>query len=158
MAFGFKVPQFNLWCRVYRVACANEDQDSRYYTGPMYSRCAIAKDINQFSMHVLFPKYTLLRSDYQTPFSWGDLIQVGGWENNVGKISHVSDIGAGYFNEHRAAIVYWTYDYSWTNTYGQVCGSVDPALEPPEGYTPLPLVLPADYWATPMIVEEHPPP
>jgi len=158
MPFGFKVPQFNLWCRIWRVSCFENEQESRYYTGPFYTRCAIAKDINQFSMHVLFPKYTGLRSDYQTPFSWGDLIQVAGWETNVGKISHVSDIGAGYFNEHRAAIVYWIYDYTWDSVYGQACGSVHPELAPPDGYDPVPLILPADFWETPQIVTDYPPP
>jgi len=158
MAFGYKVPNFNLWARIYKVNCETSDAADRFYLPPRYTRCSIAKDINLFSMHVLFPKYTYLRSDYQTPFSWGDLIQVAGWENCVGKITHVSDIGAGYFNEHRAAIVYWDYDYSWDNVRGQVCASCDPTLEPPEGYEPLPLVLPADFWQVPDVVTEHPPP
>lgn len=158
MPFGYKVPQFNLWCRIWKVQCETSNAADRFYIGPTYTRCAIAKDINQFSMHVLFPKWTGLRSDYQTPLSLGDLIQIAGWEYMCGKINHVSDIGAGYFNEHRAAIVYWLTDISPGSIYGQLCGSVDPELQPPEGYTPTPLTPPADFWQVPGEVEDHPPP
>jgi len=107
MAFGYKVPNFNLWARVFRVQCTTSDANDRYYQPPQYTRCAIAKDVNLFCMQMLFPKYTGLRDNDQTPLFLGDLIQVAGWENMVATIGSVRDIGAGFFNEHRAAIVNW---------------------------------------------------
>jgi len=157
MAFGYKVPNFNLWCRIWRVECDTSDEDDRYYLPPRYTRCAIAKDINLFSMHVLFPKWTGIRDNDQTPLFLGDLIQVGGWENMVATIGSVRDIGAGFPNEHRAAIVNWWIDVSPGSLYGQICGSVNPDLEPPEDAEMMPLTPPFNGWETPQIVTEHPP-
>jgi len=158
MAFGYKVPNFNLWARIWQVRCNTGDAEDRYYLPPKYTRCAIAKDINLFSMHILFPKHTALRDNDQTPLFLGDLIQVAGWENMVASIQSVRDIGAGFFNEHRAAYVYWWIDASPGSPYGQLCGSVNPDLEPPDGAEMVGLVEPADFWEEPQIVGEHPPP
>jgi len=158
MAFGYKVPNFNLWARIYKVNCETSDAADRFYLPPRYTRCSIAKDINLFSMHVLFPKWTGIRDNDQTPLFLGDLIQIAGWEGMSGTIGSVRDIGAGFPNEHRSAIVNWWIDVSPGSLYGQVCGSVNAALEPPEGADMMFLTPPADFWQEPQIVTEHPPP
>jgi len=61
----------------------------------------------------------------------------------------VNDVGAGYANEYRLARVLWGDDITPFSDLGLYVGSIDPTLEPPEGYTPLPVQPPVDYWQDP---------
>jgi len=155
MAFGYKVPNFNLWGRVYRINSNGPTFAERVYTGPFYTPCAIAKDINNFAMHVQFPKWSALRAYNQTVFYHGDLFQIAGWEIAVGIINYVHDVGAGYPNEHRVATVNWWDDPSWDGAFGQFVGACSTILQPPPGAMMLGTTPPADGWETPQEVTDH---
>jgi len=158
MAFGYKVPNFNLWARVWYIKSSGLDISDRYYLGPFYTRCSIAKDINLFAMHFNFPKGSYLRSQNMTPFNNGDIIQVAGWEYMFGWIESVYDVGAGFPNEHRMARVYFPQDITPDSFYAYYVPSCLPTLEPPEGAEFINSIPPSDYWQVPTEVEIHPPP
>jgi len=158
MAFGYKVPNFNLWARVWYVQSSGLSIDDRWYSGPYYTRCSIAKDINLFAMHFNFPKGVHLRSQNMTPFNNGDIIQVAGWEYMYGWIEAVYDVGSGFFNEHRMARVYWPMDITPNSVGGFYTPTSLETLEPPEGAAMIGSTPPADYWQAPIEVETHPPP
>jgi len=158
MAFGYKVPNFNLWARIWYVQSSGLEIGDRYYTGPYYTRCSIAKDINLFVMHFNFPKLTYLREQGMTPFNNGDIIQVAGWEYMYGWIEAVYDVGAGFPNEHRMARVYWPFDITPNHESGFYVPGANTMLEPPEGADMVGTVAPADFWQDPIEVETHPPP
>jgi len=158
MAFGYKVPNFNLWARVWYVQSTGLSIDDRYYSGPYYTRCSIAKDINLFTMHFNFPKHTSLRQQSMTPFNNGDIVQVAGWEYMWGWIEAVWDVGAGFPNEHRMARVYFPDDITPFSDLGLFVPGASVELEPPGGFTPIGEVAVADFWQDPPEVEAHPPP
>lgn len=158
MAFGYKVPTFNLWGRIWRVWSSGLLIADRYYLGPYYTRCSIARDINLFTMQVNFPKHSYLRSQQMTAFNQGDIFQVAGWDYMYGWIESVFDVGAGFPNEHRMARVYWPFDITPFNDEGFYTPAASTELEPPEGAEMLQLVLPADGWTIPNEVLNFPPP
>jgi len=158
VAFGYKVPRFNLWARIWFVQSSGLTIEDRSYRGPYYTRCSIARDINLFTMQVNFPKYSNLREQQMTPFNNGDLIQFAGWEYMYGWIESVYDVGAGFPNEHRMARVYWPFDITPFSDKGFYVASASSTLQPPEGAEMLPLVSPVEEWITPQEVVDHPPP
>lgn len=158
MAFGYKIPNFNLWARVWYVRSTGLLITDRYYLGPFYTRCSIAKDINLFAMHFNFPKRTNLRHQNMTPFNIGDIIQVAGWEYMWGWIEAVWDVGAGFPNEHRMARVYFPDDITPFSDLGMFTPAATLDVVPPEGAVMIGTVNPLDGWQDPTEVEAHPPP
>jgi len=157
MAWSYKLPNFNLWCRVYRVEYLADD-DNFFYEGPWYSPCALK--LHQFAgTHIIqVPKYSGFRPLSMTPRQKGDILQVSGFPGSAWlRIYQVGDVGAGYDNEHRHLSCEWDGDVSWDGVKGLSTGAGG-FLLPPEGWEPVPLLPPQDFWETPSEVLDHPHP
>lgn len=144
---AFQTPKFNLWCQVWSNNWPPLFRTQRRG----WSRCQVrgptshVGDLdNTANFEVLFPKWSDVRGRAQSPFDCFDWINVAGWGNHWCYVSHVMDKGAGFTNEYRIAMVYWVDHGPLNDTY--VCGSVEPTLQPPAGYVPLPLVDPQAGW------------
>jgi len=140
---GFKVPAFNVWCQVVRPSSPNPFQIHGW------SRCQVRGTDSHSDpgptprtiFQILFPKYSDVRSFEQSPDGLQDFIQVAGWGARFARIEGVSDKGVGFSNEYRIAVVNWV-SRDVGSPYNSVsgCGATDNTLEPPVGYTPLPLI------------------
>ncbi len=160
MAFGYKVPSFNLWCRRWRVYGTDHFSDaSRYYVGPEYSVCSFTASQEHVGLASLsLPKYTNVRWARNTFRSRGDIVQVAGNEMFFWRIQYAAIIGAGWPNEYVRCHLECAYDESWPGGDELTMGQCTTALEPPEDFTPWGLLVPADFWQDPQEVSDHPPP
>jgi len=159
MAFGYKVPNFNLWCRMFRVNFGAGDRTTRYYNPPVYSVCSLASARDSISLPILkLPKYTSVRNYRNTPYVAGDIVQIGGNEMFGWYILDTEIVGAGFANEHISCLLSPLTDQGDAGTDGLQMGQCRNDLLPPDGFTPWSLQLPADFWQDPSEVELHPPP
>lgn len=145
MAF-FK-PRFNLWCRVF----TNGDGPTRTLRG--YSKCQVRGPTSHDDFvstnavfQILFPAGSDVRGTSNGAADDFDWVNVAGWGSRWAVILSVADKGAGFPNEYRLAQCTWVqYGGGSITTQTQV-GVVNPVLEPPEGYPPLPLVTVSTVW------------
>jgi len=147
---AFQTPRFNAWCQVRTNAVPPLHQ----LTLRGYSRCQVRgmtshidEIDNLAGFQVLLPKWSDVRGVAQSDFNCFDWINVAGWGEHWAYVVSVTDKGAGFTNEYRIATVYWV-DHGPLNT-SFVCSPINTALEPPSGFTPLPLINPSSVWHSP---------
>lgn len=158
--WGFKVPSFNLWCRRWRVYGTDHEVDaSRYYVGPEYSVCAFNGNRTRSGLPILsLPKHTSVRWATNTFRNRGDIVQLAGNEMFYWRMMYASIVGAGWPNEYVQVELDISRDESWPGSDELRMGQVDVTLQPPEGFTPWPLLVPAGFWESINEVSDHPPP
>jgi len=143
---AFKVPTFNLWCQVWRPNEAGNE-----YTSVGYSKCALRgpestmeAGLNTPPSQVLLPKGSDVRSITLSEFSIPDVIDIAGQGAEVFfEVFWVADKGAGYANEYRIV------GGATRNRFGESVNGLrrtNVALQPPLGYTPLPILTPNGVW------------
>jgi len=143
---GYRVPTFNLWCKVYRF---DNTIPVPAYLPVGYSKCQLrgidshldAGPITTLQVEVLFPAGSDIRSNKENETGKGDVIQIGGYGEMRWIVNTLSDKGAGFLNEYRIAV---------TSPFPPVAPAglprVNPELVPPVGYTPLPVLTPGLVW------------
>jgi len=149
---AFQIPKFNIWVQVFQQGVA-----SRVSVG--YSRAQIRAPrpslVGRFYnigfqlydlpyVEVLFPagsdirSYQYARNSGPVPADDGMIIIPLGNINTGYVVQGVFDVGSGFPNEFRVALCRITDDVTLTGSAGM--RRVNPALEPPVGYTPLPVL------------------
>jgi len=144
-------PRFNTWCQVWRLLDAG---DPFAYTLVGYSSCQLRGPSPYVSepqsvFEVLFPKHSDVRGPQQSEaHNIGDAIILAGYDGwHWARCFFVCDKGAGFVNEYRMAICAFFRLDSVGDGHGGY-QPIDLALEPPEGFTPLPLIESAIGWPT----------
>jgi len=148
---GFKVPSMNLWGRAWKPAATGDQLADQSWLFMGYFRCQLRTTDNHYAEHFTLevPKYTGFYPYDQTVFALGMRVQLAGWEAMWAKVLFVCDVGAGFSNEHRSITCTRPFDTNWLAPDGCFMPAVDPTLAPPDGFTPMPLTLPADFWQEP---------
>jgi len=141
---AWRAPTFNVWAAVYRPDAGAVLHLVGYskcqYRGPT----SHSELIGSIAFEVLFPKFSDIRDVVHGAFG-ADIIEIGGWGRNYAVISGISDKGAGFTNEYRLAICTWRPRTSVLPPVPLGQPPVDPLLEPPTGFTPLPLLTPGGW-------------
>lgn len=147
MAFGYKLPDFNLWGRMwYRMSAGTA---SSHFQGPFYFPCQF-KYRPEYNVNVVMvPPRLGFRPLQQTPDGLGDILQVSGNENMWWIIISVLDVGSGYFNEHRQMTVIQPTDQSDNSERGLFVPAVRTGILPPEDAVMVPETIPLDGWDDP---------
>jgi len=147
MAFGYKVPTFNLWGRLWKPSLLEPDGDIQW-AGPFYFRCQVRSQV--YSGVLLgAPKHLDFKPAQITPRQIGQRVQLAGWELMWGTILGVADAGVGFFNEYRQASVFFPSDGTWDSIEGHFTPAASATLQPPEGAVMLGTTPPIEEWANP---------
>lgn len=154
MAFGYKVPTFHLWGRLFKISF--NDVDGFSWSMPQYFPCQFRHEPNTFRNSLAVPYGSYFRPIGQTPRGIGDIVQVGGNEYMWFRVISVLDIGAGFPNAYRQISLVDPQDESDNGELGYFWPSVNTAVVPPVDAFYLPIVGVADDWADPANVPPLP--
>jgi len=157
MAF-FK-PKFNLWAKVYRhsIPAGPSNYGLLGYTqcqlrgpdGRWDGRIETGSNGTQFEL--LFPAGTDIRPAFAcTQNIWPDIVFIAGFGNRFCYVYGCCPKGAGFPNEYLLCVAaFWPAGANFSNvTTPQAfgIGRPNPDLQPPDGYTPVPLMSVASTW------------
>lgn len=151
---AFRTPTFNVWAKVFRYMplltayqsigyslCQHRGPDSHWDGGVPGSAGA--------AVEILFPKRSDVKGINMLPQSvWPDLVTLAGWKGRCAEVLFSSAKGAGFSNEYLLTLVW----FSGSGTYPGIGAVnrdlpfVNTELEPPAGFTPLPLITPGSTW------------
>lgn len=151
MAFGYKIPNFNVWGRCWKPVAIGPDPGDVSWTFLGYFRCQLkafgTHNTTVFTLEV--PKWTAFKPRNQTVLRLGYRVQLAGWESQWATVFYVDDVGAGFPNEHRSVFCERPADDSWDGVEGFYLPAIDTALQPPPGFEMMATTPPTDYWEEP---------
>jgi len=131
---AFRLPTFNLWGRAWRPIGTGPTIEETEWVFDGYFRCQMRTVdqhyATQFSLEV--ERGMPFRPFWQTPFNHGFRVQLAGWEYVWATVFYVTDVGAGFANEHRTLVCGVGADDSWFSEYGMYLPRVNKDLQPPE--------------------------
>lgn len=145
---GYKVPGFNVWCRIRRF-----DPDTLTYPVYGYVKCQVRGADSHLDVgagtqqfQVLLPKGADVDDQSTSVDGFADYIEVAGWGGQWAKVVSVTSKGCGFSNEYTIANVFWTITESLPPANSPQPCPVNIDLAPPVGYTPLPIRIRAATW------------
>lgn len=153
MAFGYKVPAFNVWFAYWYWHWTGPGDTQGEYLAPVYVRGQLRsgdRTGHGFGQEVALPKGSFVRSAIDVK-GGNDLIQAAGWGDYFAHVNLAEVSGAGFANEHVVVLITARSQtfYNLDDVLGFNAPPVSTTLVPPEGFTPMAVIDPTEEWFPP---------